>query len=283
MTKIALITGASSGFGQKMAEDLLAQNWTVIATFRQASNRPERFVEERKNYPQNLFIHSLDLTQSDDIKAIVAYVQDRHQGQLDLLINNAGFGTYGALEDLSEDQIRQQMETNFFGPTFLTRRLLPLLRQSQGRVITITSIMGRYSMPLVSMYSASKYALEGLHEGLYFELKNQGVQVCTVQPGGFRTHFLNALVWGANSQNTDSAYYQMGQNFQAFMKQLTSRDKAPGPEIVSQAVMKLLKAKKLPRTVVVGKDAKALAALKRAPWRVYQVAISAMSRKIFKV
>lgn len=281
MNKIALVTGASSGFGQKMVEDLLARNWQVIASFRQAHERPEVLAQERQKYPQKLRIVSLDVTRPEEREALLKLLESEYGGRLDLLVNNAGYGLYGALEDLSEDQIRAQMETNFFGPMLLTRLLLPCLKRTQGRLITITSIMGRYSMPLVGLYSASKYALEGLHEALYYELHSQGIQVCTIQPGGFRTRFLASVTWGANSREQNSAYYQMGQNFQAFMDRLTSRPKAPGPERVSQAVMKVLQRPQMPRCVVVGKDATALAALQRGPRKIYQAFIRKMSAQIF--
>jgi NAD(P)-dependent dehydrogenase (short-subunit alcohol dehydrogenase family) len=173
------------------------------------------------------------------------------------------------------------MEVNFFGPVLLTRSLLPLLRQGQGRVITVTSIMAQYSMPLVEVYSASKYALEGLFEGLYYEMQPWGVQVCTVQPGGYRTAFFKSLQWGDTSLSPDSPYYAWGQSFQVFMDRLAQRPRAPHPQAVAQKIAGLLKQKRMPRSVVVGKDAVLIAALRKClPAGVFHRLIQRLNRRV---
>lgn len=275
MAKYALVTGASSGFGYEIVQMLLQAGWHVMATLKSEAEQQPFEPHDR------LTLQVMDLTDSTQIQATLRRVEQDY-ARLDLLVNNAGFGTYGALEDVSEAQLRLQMEVNFFGPVLLTRSLLPLLRQAQGRVITVTSIMAQYSMPLVEVYSASKYALEGLFEGLYYEMEPLGVQVCTVQPGGYRTAFFKALQWGDTSLNADSPYYAWGQSFQGFMDRLARRPRAPHPQEVAQKVAGLLAQKRMPRSVVVGKDAVLIAALRRAlPAWVFHRLIQRMNRRVF--
>lgn len=274
--KYAVVTGCASGFGFEVVQLLLQQGWQVLATLKSE--------DEKAHFAPHASLQFaiLDFTVSGHLEATVAQIQQDFP-RLDLLVNNAGFGTYGALEDLSEAQLRLQFEVNFFGPVCLTRLLLPSLRASQGRVITVTSIMGQYAMPLVSAYAASKYALEGLFEGLYYELQPHGVQVCTVQPGGYRTHFFKSLHWGVNSHNATSVYAPWGQHFQAFMDRLAQRSKAPHPREVAQKVLWLLQQKKMPRSVVVGKDAWGIATLRKGlPASLFHALIQRMNRQILK-
>lgn len=274
MAKYALVTGASSGFGFEIVQMLLQAGWHVMATLKSEDERTPLTPHDR------LTLQVLDLTHTEQIQATLRRVQQDY-GQLDLLINNAGFGTYGALEDLSASQLRLQMEVNFFGPVLLTRSLLPLLRQTQGRIITVTSIMAQYSMPLVEAYSASKYALEGLFEGLYYEMQPLGVQVCTVQPGGYRTAFFKSLQWGDTSFSQHSPYYAWGQNFQGFMDRLAQRPRAPHPQEVAQKIAGLLQRKRMPRSVVVGKDAVLIAGLRKMlPATTFHFLMQRMNRRV---
>lgn len=276
MAKYAVVTGAGSGFGFEIVQLLLTAGWCVTATLQSEA-------EQSAFSPHGqLQLAVMDLTDATHIQRTVAQITQDY-AQLDLLVNNAGFGTYGALEDLSEAQLRLQMEVNFFGPVFFTRALLPLLRRGRGRLITVTSIMAQYSMPLVEAYSASKYALEGLFEGLYYELKPQGIQVCTVQPGGYRTSFFKALHWGDTSLQQDSLYFSWGQNLQAFMDRLAERPHAPHPHEVAQKIDWLLRQKRMPRSVVVGKDAVLIAGLRKIlPAAAFHFLIQRMNQRVFK-
>ncbi|MCF8059899.1 MAG: SDR family oxidoreductase [Bacteriovoracaceae bacterium] len=261
--KTILITGCSSGFGLQMVEDLLGAGHKVIATLRNASERSHIFNDLIKSYSDNLTIINLDVTNSTDRVFIGKIIKEKFDSKLDVLINNAGVGFFGALEDISENQVIEQMQVNFFGPTFLIKELLPFLRDSKGRVINITSIMGQYSTPLGSVYSASKYALEGLTEGLCYEMSFHGVSVSSVVPGGHRTNFLKAITWGEESQNSNSVYFPITQAFSAFMQKLAARSKAPRSDAVSKAVVQLVDCVKMPREVIVGKDAWSVVILRR--------------------
>lgn len=279
-SKRAWVTGAATGFGYYTVLSLLAQGWQVIASLKDLRQESPAFAEALTQYPQALQLVELDLTRLEALPTLLAELQVAEKG-LDLLVNNAGFGTYGAVQDLSEAQIRLQMEVNFFGPLLLTRALLPALQPSQGRIITVTSIMARYAMPLVTLYSASKYAMEGLSEGLRQEVAQLGIQLCTVQPGGYRTPFYSSLVWGEKSFAPDSPYRAMGQHFQGFMQRLAERPKAPHPQEVANVILSLSQRPQLPRCVVVGKDAKLIALLERLlPYGVFRFLMRRMNRMI---
>jgi NAD(P)-dependent dehydrogenase (short-subunit alcohol dehydrogenase family) len=257
--KTILITGCSSGFGLQMVEDLLIEGHRVVATLRNASERMEIFGDFSRKYGDRLIIKSLDVISKEEREEVKLFIQSELNGELDALINNAGVGYFGALEDFSEEQIRSQMELNFFAPVFLTRDHLPFLRKSKGSVINVSSIMGQYSTPLGSLYSASKYALEGVTEGLSYELESFGVSSTTIAPGGHRTGFLDSVVWAKDSQSSHSVYSSLTGSFLSLMKKLGSREKAPDSRAVSRAVVKLIRkksnGKKLAREVIVGKDA----------------------------
>jgi NAD(P)-dependent dehydrogenase (short-subunit alcohol dehydrogenase family) len=247
--KTALVTGCSSGFGKGIVSGLLADGWSVVATMRSAGRRADLLAEEAKAYGDRLLIRELDVAESAQRRAI-AVEFDR----LDLLVNNAGLGVMGSLEDLTEEQLRRQFEVNFFGAVFLTRAFLPALRRSKGKVLMISSILGRQSFPMSGAYCASKFALEGLSESLAYELSPHGVQVCLVEPGGFRTSMADNTVWAEKCADPSSAYAVQNANLKKMHEKLMSR---PGvaPDAVVRLVVSLARRARVPRRVLVGKDA----------------------------
>jgi short-subunit dehydrogenase len=155
-------------------------------------------------------IRELDVTKPATIKLVVEEIQKVH-GHIDVLINNAGYGIAGFFEDLTEDEIRAQMETNFFGVQNTCREVVPLMRrQKAGRIINISSIAGQVSTPTLGAYSASKWALEAFSESLYFELSLFGVSVVLVEPGAYPTKiFSDNAHFAKNLHNPQSPYYAL--------------------------------------------------------------------------
>jgi NAD(P)-dependent dehydrogenase (short-subunit alcohol dehydrogenase family) len=252
-TKVVLMTGCSTGFGRELVPRFLSRGWTVVATLRNLKDRKELFAQELREYPDRLHLLSLDVGNEGERNAAVEFVGTRG-GRLDALINNAGYGQFGALEDISESQLRQQFEVNFFGAVFLTRALLPLLRQSKGRVINISSVAGTMGLPLSSAYCSSKFALEGLSESLYFEVRPFGVQVCLVEPGRHRTEFSRHMVWGEKSRERRSIYSRMTENYLNRKDKLSERVVIPQENVI-RVVLKLAEARSMPLRVPVGTDA----------------------------
>ena len=184
-----LITGCSTGFGRVLAEKALARGDRVAATAR----RPETLAALAQQYPDTALCLELDVTRPDTIASAIAAARDRF-GRIDVVVNNAGFGVQGAVEEVSDAQIHELFAVNVFGVIDVIRAALPTLReQGGGHIVNVTSVGGRTSVPLVALYSACKFAVEGLSMGLAMELEPFGIKVTTVAPGAFATNFANRV------------------------------------------------------------------------------------------
>ena len=279
--KTVLITGCSSGFGRLLVPEFLRAGWRVIATMRNLEERQEMFREELVAHGDRLSLFALDVASAADREAAADLIERRFNGRLDCLVNNAGYGLSGAVEDLSEEQIRGQMEANFFGLVLLTRRLLPPLRAARGRIINLSSVLGYSAMPLAVMYCASKYAVEGFSEGLYHELKPHGVQVALVEPGAFRTGFGDKIVWGETSFDERSPYRGQTESYARFRARRAAGE-GTSPAAVVKAIMRMATMKKMPMRVRCGKDAKGIYAAKRLlPESLQTFAFTAVYKKMF--
>ena len=249
--KTALITGANSGFGWGLTKNLLERGWRVIACVRNLESRRHLFTDIDRVYAHHLELLELDLEDKSHWDRPLKLMAERRI-ELDCLVNNAGFGTFGALEDLSEEQLRKQFEVNFFGLFMLTQKLLPSLRKTKGRIINISSTVGFTGLPLGGPYVASKFALEGMSECLSLDLEKFGVQVCLVQPGAFKTSFGTNLIWAEKSSSPQSVYredVEAAKYFRANVRQ------SPDAQIVVDTLLTLCEKKKIPFRKRVGKDA----------------------------
>lgn len=178
-----LITGASSGIGKATAKHFQAQGWNVIATMRSPDNETELTALD------NVLVTRLDVTDEASISAAVAAGLERF-GAIDALVNNAGYGAYGPLEAFDIDGIRRQFDTNVIGLLATTKKVLPHMRAAKsGTIVNISSIGGRMTFPLGTLYHGTKFAVEGLSESLHYELSAIGVRVKIVEPGMIKTDF----------------------------------------------------------------------------------------------
>jgi NAD(P)-dependent dehydrogenase (short-subunit alcohol dehydrogenase family) len=178
MVKTMLITGASSGIGKEAAKVFAADGWNVVATMRS----PEK--EQDLVPSDNLMLTRLDLQNAASIQEAVGQILKKF-GRIDLLVNNAGYGQYGLLEEVPAEKIRQQFEANVFGVIELMRASLPTMRrQRSGMIINVSSGGGIYGVPAMSIYSASKFALEGFSEAVSYELASQNIVVKLIEPHG---------------------------------------------------------------------------------------------------
>jgi NAD(P)-dependent dehydrogenase (short-subunit alcohol dehydrogenase family) len=186
MSKVIFVTGAGRGLGTDIARQALAAGHQVVATGR----RPEE-VEKTLGGPQdNLLVTKLDVTSLEDAQAAAQAAVDRF-GRIDVLINNAGNFFAGYFEEISPEHMRQQIETNLFGPMNVTRAVLPVMRrQRDGHVITISSLAGQVGTEFTSAYAASKFGVEGWMEALHHDIKPYGMRTTIVEPGYFRTELL---------------------------------------------------------------------------------------------
>lgn len=182
---IWLITGASSGLGKAMAEYAISQGCFVIGTFRQA-NQAEAF---KNKYKKKVSTYIVELSKHEDILQMLKSIELEH-GRIDVLMNNAGYGLMGAIEEISIEEARDQMEINFFSVFYLSQKALPLLRKSsKASIFQISSSAGVKGEAGLGLYNASKFAVEGFSEALAEELGNTHISVTIVEPGPFRTQF----------------------------------------------------------------------------------------------
>ena len=181
-----MITGVSSGLGRALAEAVLDRGGVVVGTLRDKGQA----ADFERLAPGRAFAVLLDATDPPDVLAERAAEAVRLAGHLDVLVNNAGYGLLGAVEEVGEEEARHQMDTNFHGPLWLIRALIPHFRErGGGRIVNVSSISGFTGQPGLGLYNASKFALEGLSEALRRELEPFGIGVTIVEPGAFRTRW----------------------------------------------------------------------------------------------
>ncbi len=189
--KVWFITGCSTGFGRELAKEALSNGYKVVVTAR----KPEQVADITAAYPDTALALSLDVTVPQQIKEAVAAAIARF-GRIDVLVNNAGIGYFGAIEESEEAEVRRMFEINFFGLANMTNEVLPHMRkQRSGHILNVASIGGLRSFPAVGFYNATKYAVDGLSEALMKEVAPLGIKVTVICPSGFRTD------WAGRSAN----------------------------------------------------------------------------------
>jgi len=250
-----LVTGAGDGIGRATAQRLARAGHRVIGTVRSADRAAELTGLARAG-GLPLSYSRLEFPSAADADALVREVESL--GRLDVLVNNAGFGVFGAVEHVGAEDTARQFAVNVFGPLDLTRRLLPLLRASRGRVIWIGSLAGRISLPFQAHYSATKAAVAAIGDAMRMELRPLGVQVCCVEPGDFATAFTGAR---AVVDPPGSAY----QAAQARCLRAAERQERGGgsPEAAAALVERLCRARRLPARAPVGRLARTMCAVHR--------------------
>ncbi|RKQ84889.1 short-subunit dehydrogenase [Solirubrobacter pauli] len=240
--KIALVTGASSGIGETTARHLLAAGFVVYG----AARRIDRMADLAAAGMHTL---ALDVTDEASVADAVAHVL-AEQGRIDVLVNNAGYGSYGALEDVPMREARAQVDVNLFGLAHLTQLVLPAMRaQGSGTIINIASMGGQFATPLGAWYHASKFAVEGLSDALRLELRAFGIDVVVIEPGSIRTE------WGAIAADKLRATSGQGPYRELAMAVATSLEHSSQadarltspPEVIARAVTKAASARR-PRT-----------------------------------
>jgi NAD(P)-dependent dehydrogenase (short-subunit alcohol dehydrogenase family) len=191
MSKVWFITGCSKGFGWELTQELLkSTDAQVIATARS----PDVLKTLQEQYPQRILALKVDVTQQADIDTAVNAAVKQFK-RIDVLVNNAGYGLVGALEECSTEEIRKQFDTNVFGVLFMTKAVLPIMRaQKQGHIINISSVAGLVAGAGSGMYNATKFAIEGFSESLAQDVANFGIKVTIIEPGPFRTDFAGQSV-----------------------------------------------------------------------------------------
>ncbi len=244
MAKTIFITGASKGFGKIWAEAFLKRGDKVVATARNL----DALNDLVQQYGDAILPIQLDVNDRAAGFAAVNKAKEKF-GSIDVLINNAGYGLFGAIEETSEQEARDQIETNVFGLLWITQAVLPIMRaQGHGHIIQVSSVLGVATLPVLGIYTASKFAVEGLSESLASEVKGFGINVTLIEPNSFSTE------WAGPSaiQTTPIAAYEGVKT--AFQAGLTP-DSFGKPEATVPAVLKLVDSAKPPLRLFLGKVA----------------------------
>jgi NAD(P)-dependent dehydrogenase (short-subunit alcohol dehydrogenase family) len=241
--RTVLLTGASSGFGLLCSITLARRGWTVLATMRDLERREK--LEAAANAAgviDHIEFHALDVTSPTQISALAGLIEER-QLPLHAIVNNAGFAMAGFAEDVSDKELRQQFDTNFFGAAAVTRAFLPRMkRQKFGHIVMVSSVSGRSGFPGISSYVASKFALEGWSETLRLELKPHGVNVVLVEPGAFETDIWtrNAVLSEQTRALAAKPDSEAGARFARWQEKITPQKPRPDPQLFADFLAGIL-------------------------------------------
>lgn len=258
MSKTVLITGSSSGFGRLAVKTFHQKGWNVVATMRS----PEK--EQELKQLNNVLVTRLDVTSRDSVKTAVKAAIDQF-GRIDVLVNNAGYGAVGYLEEADDNDIKRQVDTNFIGIIYCIQECLPYMRkQKSGTIINITSLAGTCGFPLHSLYNATKFAVEGLSESLKFELEPFGISIKTIAPGAFKTSFSSGVSYTVGNKKEELA--EKSKKFQERYEQILASPPKPfgygDAQVVADLIYKCA-TQATPNKNIVGKDAKMTMLMRR--------------------
>lgn len=245
MSKVWLITGCSTGFGRELSIEALAQGHKVAVTAR----KPEDITDITDEYPETSVAVKLDVTNKVDITKAVEQVIAKF-GQIDVLVNNAGIGYFGAIEESEEEEVRRMFEINVFGLTNMTTAVLPIMRkQKSGHIVNISSIGGLVANPGVGFYNATKFAVDGLSESLAKETAPLGIKVTIIAPSGFRTDWAGR---SANNSKIDIEDYATtaGKNKKTIREY--SGNQPGDPLLAAKAIIKAVESENPPLRLLLG-------------------------------
>lgn len=248
MTQTVLITGVNSGFGYLTANTLSDNGYTVIGTMRDPQGRNASIANEFA--AKGVMIVDIDVTDDESVTRGVQHALEK-TGTIDILINNAGVGTLGWQESFTIDDFKKVFDINVFGVQRLTRAVLPhMKKQQQGTLIQVSSILGKFVLPFLGSYNASKHAVEGLVENYRAELTQFGIQSLIVQPGGFGTDFGANLLKSSDTAVSQSygEHANAPEQMWAGTEQSHDAEDAPNPQMVADAILKLIETKPEERT-----------------------------------
>ena len=251
MEKVAVVTGTSSGIGFETALALAREGYYTYATMRDTT-KSDKIKELGEKENLKIDVLELDVDDENSVKTAIQKILDQKQ-RIDVLVNNAGWGLWGCVEDVSIDEFKAQFDTNFFSIIRLIQEVGPTMRkQGSGKIINISSVAGRIGFPASPAYISSKFALEGLSESLRLEMAPFGVDVIIIEPGVIKTNFLNPVRLSKNSE-TNTAYSDITNKVVSGIKMMA--EMGTHPKEVADTIVKAVKDEKpLPRYIV-GNDA----------------------------
>ncbi|MGO9630155.1 MAG: oxidoreductase [Xanthobacteraceae bacterium] len=256
MNKTALVTGASAGIGEATARALLAAGYQVFA----GARRLDRMASLAA---AGATLLKLDLTDDASIVAAVEAIKGS-TGRIDVLVNNAGYGSYGALEDVPLEEARRQFEVNVFGLARLCQLALPIMRaQKSGKIVNVTSIGGKIWEPLGSWYHATKFAVEGLSDCLRVEVARFGVDVVVIEPGAIRTEWAGIAREGLLQMSGSTAYAEQAKRHARMLATAETSNLASPPEVVAETIVRAVRASRPKTRYATGGGARTILLLRK--------------------
>ena len=269
---VALITGASAGIGKATARLLLKHGYTVYAAARRLEAMQDLQAEGAR-------IVQLDLTSSDSIERCVRSVLEQ-SGRIDVLINNAGYGSYGAVEDIPLDEARRQFEVNLFGAAALIQQVLPTMRSRRsGKIINVSSIGGKVWSLLGAWYQATKFALEGFSDCLRNEVRPFGIQVVVVEPGAIKTAGGETAVGNMLIASSQGAYRELAKQAAAVYQQ-SEQQRGTEPDVIARTILTALQARNPKPRYVAPASARVIVFLR---WLLTDQAFDSLMQRFFRV
>lgn len=254
--KVVLVTGASSGIGEATALQLNKLGYIVYA----AARRVDRM---RSLATAGVRVLAMDVTNDASMEAGIKEIIGR-SGRIDVLVNNAGYGSYGAVEDVPMDEARAQFEVNVFGAVRLTQLVLPTMRQQHaGTIVNITSMGGKIHTPLGAWYHGTKFALEGISDALRMEVAPFGIDVVVVEPGGIKTEWAGIAADNLQKVSGTSAYAAQASAVAKMMRTEANGNRQSPPELIAKTVVKAVTARRPKTRYAVGFGARPLIFLRR--------------------
>ena len=235
--KVAIVTGSSSGIGYETALILARNGFRTYATMRNLE-KATAISDMAKREKLQLYTIELDVTNEKSVNQAIKTIKS-DAGRIDVLVNNAGYGLTGSLEDLSMREIKAQYETNVFGLIRVTQEVLPIMReQKSGIIVNISSIGGKMAMPLSSPYIGTKFAVEGLSESIAYDLEPFGIKVVIIEPGAIKTNFGTGMVVAEKNLNASSPYFKGMQQLQGTLNSLLKNGSLPSKvaEVILNAI-----------------------------------------------
>ncbi|MEV0795111.1 oxidoreductase [Kribbella sp. NPDC050459] len=250
-TPTALVTGASSSIGEATALELAEAGYTVYA----AARRVERMAHLTSSGIRPI---AMDVTDDASMQAGVEKIL-AETGRLDVLVNNAGYGSYGAVEDVPLDEARYQFEVNVFGAARLVQLVLPQMRaQRSGKIVNITSMGGKIHTPLGAWYHATKFALEAISDCLRLELKPFGIDVVVIEPGGIKTEWAGIAAGKLRAVSSTGPYAPQGNAVADSLSSESNQRRASAPELIARTISKAVQARRPKTRYAVGFGARPL-------------------------
>ncbi len=235
--KVAVVTGSSSGIGYETALALARNGFSTYATMRNLE-KAKSISDIAKKENLSLYTIKLDVTDEKSVNNAIKTIKS-DAGRIDVLVNNAGYGLVGSIEDLSMSEIKAQYETNVFGLIRVTQAVLPIMReQKSGTIVNISSIGGKIALPLSSPYIGTKFAVEGLSESIAYDLEQFGIKVIIIEPGAIKTNFDAGMIVAQKSQNSSSPYYSAMQKFESTLSSIVKNGSPPSKvaEVILDAI-----------------------------------------------